>query len=198
MALTILGGPTGLFDAATRDQATARQILALALFGGDKSVAENDTALRKRIVTAENQVAQRPDFTVEANTTAAETASVIELIARGVTFPADIAAAGGVPGQRFIRVITVDCYVTGLAANEGGFLRATGTIQGGATPTVLVTTVQGPSAVAAAGLTATPAIGFVAGAGSLNIQVTSAEAEELNWRLNVFIGKLAKLRPPAT
>jgi hypothetical protein len=208
MALTILSGPTGLFDAPTRDQASLSKLLKLATFGqarfptGTALASQNAATVTASLLlkdkqrqTAQNFLAKTHDFFVEASTSAAETANVIELIARGVTFPADVGAANG---DRFVRDIQVDAYVTGLGATETGFLRVVGVIQGGATPTVLAVTNPGPSAVAAAGLAATPAITFVAGAGTLNIAVTSAEAEPLDWKVFVFVGKLRQVRLPAT
>lgn len=187
MAVTVQS-ITGVFDPVTRDQVSRAQILALAVLGSSKKNRETDPNKRKRIVTAQNQIAGTPDFIVSARSTAAETANVIELIARGVLFPAPTGAAATL--QYYSRVITVDAYVSGDATDEQGFLRATGYIVGAATPIVRVTTVQGPSAVAAAGLTATPAVTFVPGVGTLNIAITSAEAEILCWVLQVKVGKL--------
>jgi hypothetical protein len=178
----------GVFDANTRDLVGRAQVLALAVYGASKKNRETDPNKRKRIVTAQNQVAQTPDFVIACRTTAAETFNTIELIARGVSFPAPTGA--GATLQYFSRVLTVDAYVSGDATDEQGFLRATGYIVGAATPIVRVVTVQGPSAVAAAGLAATPAVTFVAGAGTLNVAVTSAEAEILNWIVQVRVGRL--------
>jgi 5-carboxymethyl-2-hydroxymuconate isomerase len=187
MPLTVIDGPTGLFDPYTRDQASEKQVLNAALFGAEKTVGETEANRMKREITAQRWVARAPDFTVEANTTAAETATAIELIAQGVTFPAGS-----------LRVIRVEAFVNGNAADETGFVQATGTISGGTTPIVRVTTVQGPSAVAGAGFAATPAVTFVAGASTLSIQVTSAEAELVHWRLHVYVGRLQVYRTAAT
>lgn len=209
MALTIVSGPTGLFDAPTRDQASLSKLLKLATFGqarfptgtalASQSAATVTASLLlkdKQRVTAQNFLAKSPDFVVEANTTAAETATVIELIARGVTFPADIPVAGAVEGVRFERLIVAEAYLSGGAANEGGYYRITGTIQGGATPTVIATVLIGPNQPGAGNTT--PVLTFLAGASTLSVQVTSADAESINWKVFVTVGKLNAVRIPIT
>lgn len=187
MAVTVQS-VTGTFDPATRDIVGRAQVISLAIAGATKKPRETDPAKRKRVVTAQNQLMNAPDFVVFARSTIAEgPTSVLELISKGVTFPA--ATGSGATLTYYERVITVDAYLSAAAGGLQGFLRATGTIIGGTTPTVLVTTVQGPSAVAA--FTATPAVTFSAGASVLNINITSAQVTTIvNWVLNVRIGKL--------
>jgi len=197
MATTILSGPTGLFDPYTRDQASARQVLALAMYGGEKGAGDTDLALRKRVVTAEKWISGFPDFEVDVATTAAETGAAIELIARGVTFPAG-----------FMRLVNVDYYVAGNAADETGWARHTALVSGGSTPIVRVVTVPAStpvqvggntlSGVAGAGFASTPAVTVVAGASTVTVNVVSAEAENLNWRVQVSLGRLVPLRIPAS
>lgn len=197
MAGTILSGPTGLFDPYTRDQAGIDQILKLAMYGAERGPGDTDLILRKKVVTAQKYLAKDPDFTVDANTTAAETFAVLELIAKGVTFPAG-----------YMRLLTIDYYVAGNAADETGWARHTALVSGGTTPIVRVVTVPAStpvqvggntlSGVAGAGFTATPAVTVVAGAGTVTINVVSAEAENLNFHVRVQIGKLIPLRIPAS
>ncbi len=165
MATTILTGPIGLFDADTRDKASPQRILYLAncgqsLFPSGTSLANGTAATnillkKKQIATARAQIADAPDFYIEVNTTAAETGAADELIARGVTFPANSE-----------RLINVDFYVAGNASDETGWARHTALVSGGTTPIVRVVTVPAStpvqvggntlSGVAGAGFTATP------------------------------------------
>jgi hypothetical protein len=197
MAGTILSGPTGLFDAYTRDQASLRSMIGLAMYGGEKGPGDTDLLIRKKVVTAEKFLMKEPDFTVDANTTAAETFAVCELIARGVTFPAG-----------FMRVLTIDFYVAGNAADETGWARHTALVSGGSTPIVRVVTVPAStpvqvggntlSGVAGAGLAATPAVTVTAGASTVTVSVVSAEAENLNFHVRIHVGKLIPLRIPGS
>lgn len=207
MATTILTGPLGLFDADTRDKASPQRILYLANFGQpafpsgtslvNGTAATNLLLKRKQVATARAQIADAPDFIVEATTTAAETGAVCELIARGVTFPANSE-----------RLVNVDFYVAGNATDETGWARHTALVSGGTTPIVRVVTVPAStpvqvggntlSGVAAAGFTATPAVTVTAGSGTLTVNVVSAEAENLNWKVFIRLGKLVPLRVPAS
>ncbi len=133
------------------------------------------------------------DFEIQARTDAAETFAVAELLtARGVPFDAGT-----------IRTVQVDFFVAGNAADETGWARHTALVSGGATPIVRVVTVPANtpvqvggntlSGVAGAGFAATPAVTVVAGAGTLTVNVVSAEAEILNWRVKIKIGKAVPL-----
>lgn len=194
MALTILSGPTGLFDADTRDKASAQRTQLLADFSQAKfprgtalvaGTAAADLALKnKQVQTARNWVTRYPDFTVEALTDAAETATLIELISRGVTFPAGTE-----------RDITLEVYAAGNSGTERGWTQSTFIVGGATTPTLPTVTNPGPTAFA--GFT-TSSVGLAAGSGVLNCQVTSGEAEPINWKMNVYVGKLRAVRVPAT
>jgi hypothetical protein len=196
MAGTIIS-TTGVFDPVIRDKTSMAQILNLALNGATKKPRETDPNKRKRVVTAQAQIADFPDFSIEANTTAAETFAVKELIAAGVTFPAG-----------FMRLVNIDFYVAGNAADETGWARHTALVSGGTTPIVRVVTVPAStpvqvggntlSGVAGAGFTATPAVTVVAGASTVTVNVVSGEAENMNWVVQIRLGKLVPLRLPAS
>lgn len=180
MAVTIQSVTPAAYD-PTLDFRTDIELIGLALGGSLQAAA--------RVVR------DGADFLVQARSTAAEgPTSVLELLtARGVPFPAG-----------FQRVIEVDAYITGDNANERGFARHVQLVTGGTTPVVQTTILtQGStagtagqvpgnfiSAVAGAGLAATPAVSVTAGAGVVNVLITSAEAEILNWTLRVKVGKL--------
>ncbi len=133
------------------------------------------------------------DFEIQARTDAAETFAVAELMtARGVPFDAATE-----------RVIQIDFFVAGNAADETGWARHTALVSGGSTPIVRVVTVPAStpvqvggntlSGVAGAGLAATPAVTVVAGAGTVRVNVVSAGAEILNGRVKVKSGKAVPL-----
>jgi hypothetical protein len=191
MAVTILSGPTGLFDPYTRDQAGARQVLALALFGGEKGVGETDADVRKRVVTAENWVARKPDFKLTANTTGAADTFAINLSDLGVTFPAGT-----------MRSIDMELYVTGgTVATESGYIRARGLVIGGTTPVASVV-LGGDTNMAAAEAgftTADPAVALAMDSNDVTVEVTSENAAEANHMvLHVYVGPLQPLVIPAT
>lgn len=180
----------GVFDNVVRDQLSTAAVLAIATNGANKKNRETDANKRKRIVTAQNQIAWQPDFTILARTTAAETFAVAELMtARGVLFPAGS-----------LRLLEIEFYVAGDASDETGWARHTALVSGGTTPIVRVVTVPAStpvqvggntlSGVAGAGFTATPAVTVVAGAGTVTVNVVSAEAEILNWCVEIRVGKL--------
>lgn len=137
---------------------------------------------------------ERFDFLVQARTTAAETFAVAELMtARGVPFAAAT-----------MRIITADVNVSGDAATETGYAKYIFTVSGGSTPiirsggvlTATPATMQDSAfyqAMAGAGLAATPALTCVAGAGTVTINVVSAEAEILNWTVRIGVGKALPL-----
>lgn len=184
MAGTIQG-TDGLFDDYTRDQASEARVINLACFGGGTPA---------EVQTARAEMLGRPDFTINCRTTAAETFAAIELMTgKGVLFPA---------GSQ--RLVEIDFYVAGNAADETGWARHTALVSGGTTPIVRVVTVPAStpvqvggntlSGVAGAGFAATPAVTVVAGAGTVTINVVSAEAEILNWIVEVRLGKLRKMK----
>jgi hypothetical protein len=130
------------------------------------------------------------DFQIQCRTTAAETGPAIELLtARLVPFPAN-----------FQRVVEVEAYVTGDNVNERGWLLHKTLVTGAATPVVQTTTLTAStpaqlpgnvlSAAAGGGLAAGVGVTVVAGAGTLTVNVVSAEAEILNWVVKVRVGKL--------
>jgi hypothetical protein len=81
MALTVNWGPIGQFDPTTRDSASNVKRLIRALLS-DGSAAERETA--------RNEVLRRPDFKAQCQTTDNTAAStVIDLTAKGITFPAN-------------------------------------------------------------------------------------------------------------
>lgn len=182
-------------------------MLKLATFGqarfptGTALATQNGTTVAaslllkdKQLRTAQNFLAKLPDFTVEALSTAAEgPTAVIELIARGVTFPADIGTAGG---ARFQRKLIAEAYLTGLGATEAGYYRIEAMVQGAATPVIPVTVLIGPNQPGAGNTT--PVLTFVAGVGTLSVAITSADAEDITWKVNVYVGKLERTRLPAT
>lgn len=162
---------TGKFDNDTRDKANTGRLLSLAVFNAGNSAQRQ---------TARAQLLGLPDFKILARTDDANAFAVIELLtARGVSFPADS-----------IRTFTVEAYCAGNAADEAGYVKNAFTILGGSTPVVLATTVAGPSALAAAGFTAPPAITVAANAGTVTVSIDGNEAEVINWVINVYIGKL--------
>ncbi len=134
------------------------------------------------------------DFQIQARTDAAETFAVAELMtARGVPFDAGT-----------IRTIDIQVAVAGNAADETGVARYVFTVSGAATPLIRAGTLFTATpatmqvggvyqAMAGAGLAATPLLTCVAGAGTVTINVVSAEAEILNWSLRVKIGKAQPL-----
>lgn len=158
----------------------------------------SDFALMARALGGDQKAAARcvydgADFLIQCRTTAAETGAAIELMtARLVPFPA-----------AFIRLIEIDFYVSGNAADETGWARHTALVSGGTTPIVRVVTVPASTpvqvggntltGVAGAGFTATPATTVVAGAGTVTVNVVSAEAEILNWTVRVRVGKLVPM-----
>lgn len=177
MAVTIQSiTPASAYDSAL-DFKTDIELIGLALGGN--------------LAAAAKCVRDGFDFLVQARSTAAETATVIELMtAKGVPFPAG-----------FFRILEIEAYVSGNASDETGYLRKIAAVSGGATPILRViqngataATDQGFfSAVAGAGFAATPACAVTVGAGVVNVQITSAEAEILNWTVKVKVGKLVPL-----
>jgi hypothetical protein len=171
---------TGKFDPETRDLSGFSRKVSLACFGAGTSAQRQ---------TARTEIFCAPDFIVNARTDSAETLAVAELIAKGVTFPA-----------ASMRVLEIEAYVAGNAADETGWLRHTALVSGGTTPIVRVVTVPASTpvqvggntltGVAGAGFAATPAVTVVAGASTLTVNVVSAEAEILNWRVTIKVGKL--------
>lgn len=80
MSLSVLSGPTSNFNPYTRDQAPLWQILAYAFFGVGSAAQR---------FTAQSAVLQKADIKARAKTTDNSAASkVIDITARGVTFPA--------------------------------------------------------------------------------------------------------------
>lgn len=168
MATTTQGLDASGFSAARNDEADAFIVWGAAASGERGPIA---------------QISEKEaNIKVRARTTAAETGQVLDLTALGVTFPAGT-----------IRTLEADVYVSGNAADETGFLRIFGVISGGTTPVVRAVTVQGPSAVAAAGFAATPAAAFALNGNNVVVNVTSAEAEILNWIVEVKVRPLKQL-----
>lgn len=79
MTISLTTPVQGSFNPATRDQASMARKLALAVLGAGTSAER---------LTARAELLQRPDFTCEAKTTAAELGEAIDLTDQGVTFAA--------------------------------------------------------------------------------------------------------------
>ena len=79
MTISLVNPVLGSFDPTTRDQASLARKIMLAAFGAG-------TADQRQ--TARAELLQRPDFTCEAKTTAAEFGEAIDLTDQGVTFAA--------------------------------------------------------------------------------------------------------------
>lgn len=209
MAGSITSGPSGLFDPYTRDQAGADQVLRLALFGGDKGSGDTDLIVRKRITTALKELLKRPDFTVSARSDAAETVALIELIARGVTFP--VASGSGATLINYMRVIDVEAYVSGATAlTEQGFIKSRWAVVGGATPQVYITQIPATGSTGVPGVgvnpnfagnvhsalgttaadTDVPFLTLVSGASTVTLNFVHATTEVMNIVANVYVGKL--------
>lgn len=174
MAFTVSALDTSGFSAALLDEPDPWIVFAAALSGNR---------------AAANMVVPFPrgaQFRVRGRTTAAETGTVLDLTAQGVVFLAG-----------FARVVEVEFHVSGNAADETGWAKHMVVVAGGTTPILRVVTVPatGPlqvggntlSAVAGAGLAATPAVAAVMVGNNVTLTLTSAEAEILNWVVNVRV-----------
>lgn len=202
----------GVFDQTTRDLVSRAQILNLAVNGAGKKNRELSASARKRIVTAQNQIAGTPDFIVNARSDAAETVALIELIAKGVTFPA--ATGTGATLVNFMRLITVDAFVSGATAlTEQGWIRSTWAVVGGATPQVYLTQIPATGSTGAPGVGVNPnfagnqasALGttaadtdvpfftLVSGASTVTLNFVHATTEIMNAVVQVRIGKLVAI-----
>ena len=200
MAGTILLFTPALWDNRV-DLLNPRQRSKIALEGGAAvplvpvigNDAATDAARLANNVLADILAARQagePDFVIDARTTASETFAVAELMtARGILFPTDSQ-----------RNLTFDLYISGDAANEMQFMRHVANVTGGATPVVNVLALRatGPldlpnqfigTAAGFAGNTIT----LVAGVGTLTLNVVSTEAEIVNWRIEIRVGKLQQL-----
>lgn len=192
MAVTVISGPSGLFDPYTRDQASAKHVLNLALFGGEKMPGETDAAYRKRVVTAETWISRRPDFVLSASTTEAADALALDLTAKGVTFPA---------GSQ--RVIEVELFITGgTVATESGYIHRREMIVGGTTPTlgIVIGAIDTNMAGAVGGFTtADPTLTFALATNNVTVVATAENAAEPNmWLMRVYVHPLQPLRIPAS
>lgn len=152
--------------------------------------ATNDAARLANSVLADILAARasgEPDFTIDAKTTASETFAVAELMtARLVPFPVDSH-----------RLLYIDVYAAGDAANEMQVMKHVASITGGTTPVVNVLALRATGPLDLPNLMIGTAAGFagntitlVAGVGTLTLNVVSTEAEIINWRVEVRIGKL--------
>lgn len=197
MAVTIQG-VAGVFDPVVRDQLSNAQILNIAVNGAGKKNRELSANARKRIVTAQNQIARAPDFTVYARTSTNDAATqVLDLTAKGVTFPANVGAVGQI--VQFMRIITWEVWFAGDASDETGYVSRIAAVAGGTPPIIRAIQNGATAAVAGTVFNATAAAGFTGAQTSdiaLNgnnviLRITSAEtAEVLNWVLKVYVGKL--------
>src|ERR1043165_3500588 len=106
----------GKFDADTRDKANLARKISQAVFGAGNAQQRQ---------TARAELFKQPDFVISARQdVSGETTTLIDLTARGVTFPVGTC-----------RVIEYEAFVTGdTAATESGYLHARNMIVGGTTP----------------------------------------------------------------
>lgn len=202
----------GVFDANTRDIVGIAQVLNLAVNGATKKNRETDPNKRKRIVTAQNQIGYLPDFVINARSDAAETVALIELIAKGVTFPA--ATGSGATLVNYMRLIEVDAYVSGATAlTEQGYIRSVWAVVGGATPQVYITQIPATGSTGVPGVGVNPnfagnqtsALGttaadtdvpfftLVSGASTVTLNFVHATTEIMNAVVHVRIGKLTPI-----
>lgn len=176
MTASITSGPIGDFDVATRDQASPKRIIDLACFG-DGTQAQR--------ITAQNEILHRPDFIVHARMTEnADTLTLLDLTALGVTFPA---------GTQ--RVVEYECHISGAtAATESGYLHARNMIVGGTTPVlgIVIGAIDTNMAGAVGGFTGSdPTLAFTMATNNVTLVGTNEGADEINnWVLKVWIGKL--------
>lgn len=167
---------TGRFDADTRDKANLARKISQAVFGAGSAAQRQ---------TARAELFKQPDFIVTARQdVAGETTTILDLTAKGVTFPAGTC-----------RVIEYEAFVTGdTAATESGYLAAKNMIVGGTTPVlgIVIGAVNTNMAGAVGGFTtADPSIQFAIATANVTITVTNENAtENNNWVLKVWVGPL--------
>jgi len=177
MAFTVQALDASGFDATLIDQ-DEWKVFAAALAG-------NLAAVNMTL-----PLGRGANFRVRGRTTAAETGTILDLTAQGVTFPAG-----------FFRIVEYECFVSGASADETGYLKRIAAVSGGTTP--LLRVIQNGAtagvdqvqfnAVAGAGLAATPLSVVAMATNNVTITVTSAEAEILNWAVNCRVHKAQPL-----
>lgn len=199
MAGTILSLVPAAWDTRV-DTLTNRQKAKIALEGASAvplAIGASDAATdANRVANAiladilAARQAGEPDFIIDAKTTAAETFAIIELMtARGVSFPVDTQ-----------RLLYIDLFVSGDAANEMQVIKHVASITGGTTPVVNVLALRATGPLDLPNFMIGTAAGFagntitiVAGVGTLTLNVVSGEAEVVNWRAEIRVGKLQTL-----
>jgi hypothetical protein len=149
--------------------------------------------LLKLAVDGNRRYAQRvnkdPDFIVEAfQDVSAEATTLIDLTARGVTFPAGT-----------IRIVEFEYFITGdTAATETGYVHQRNAIVGGTTPVlgVVVGAIDTNLAGGAAVFTgADPIVAFTMASNNVTIVGTNEGATESNATiLKVYVGRLQTVR----
>lgn len=192
---------TGKFDPDTRDKANMARKINLAVYGAGNA--------RQR-QTARAELFNQPDFTILARQDDAAALALVELIAKGVTFPAASGAAATL--QYFMRLIEVDVFLSGAtAATEQGHIRGRWAVVGGATPIVLVTLLPATGSTGVPGTgagfagnihssegstlfdTDVPFVTLVAGASTVTLNCTHATTEIMNIKAEVRVGRLQAL-----
>lgn len=129
-------------------------------------------------LTAMQEVLGRPDFTVQAGSDTAAALILIDLVARGVTFP---------PGT--YRWIVADIFTRNSANSESAWKRIVALVVGGAPPTIpaaSVTLINSASAGLDTELTAEISI-------QSNVPVlrlVTVPAAQFNHRAEVYVGPL--------
>lgn len=198
---------SGMFDAATRDQASFDRIFALANLKAVPLAPSNDPNLSQRQrLTAQNMLV-RPDCSADfvvrvLQSGNAATDTLVDLMLPllagtpsqlGVTFPAQSS-----------RHVSLEAWATGdsFATTEFAHILLEETILGGATPQValdILGATAGTNKIAtniagarAAGFTSGVSIQFgTPGAGSLPVTITNeAAAESTSWIVKIRLGRL--------
>lgn len=174
----------GLFDPYTRDFAPSYNVMAKAVLGVG-SLAER--------LTAQNMILRgdcSSDFVVRAlQAGSAATDTLIDLSAKGVTFPAQTA-----------RTIEVEAWVTGdaFATTEFGHIKIAETFIGGTPPQVAIDVNVAANVITTntagargAFTTSDPTVQFAIVGNTVTVTVTNEGAAESNsWILRVRVGKL--------
>lgn len=190
MAVTVYGVVPATWDPRL-DFLSAKQQLKIALEGAPAVAASPQPADAVLALLCANRLAFGWDIEVSAKTTASETATVVDLTAIGVTFPAG-----------FQRVIEIDAFASGDAANETQFLRHVAHVSGGTTPILRLTqltpgSTAGTPAQIPTNFLSSVSAGFVGNAvllalstNNVQVQVTSGEAEIVDFFLRIKVGRL--------
>lgn len=178
MTFTLLGA-FGTFDPAKRDVIVANQALA--------GFASQDPTSQAALLQG-SLMPVSYDFRAQATTTTNDTGTVLDLSARGVTFPTG-----------FIRLIRTDTYArTPASTTDAAFMSTFDIIIGGTNPT-RVTPAGGvprsPVVFVAAinAITCGAAINTSPTPDTVEIQLLGHTSVALTWDIRVYVGPLVAL-----